>query len=335
MGVLKSFMKENDIRPDKLLNKQQEYIQEDIDFLLSQKEKFIDINCPACDFYNERLEFNKNGFDYLECQNCGMLYLSPRPTPEVLSKFYSNSPNYKFFNDYIFPASKETRREKIFIPRVKKVLEICKKYNFKNDKIIEIGAGFGLFCEEMVKTDYFKEVVGIEASNSLFETCKDKGFRIYNGILEELKINEKFNFAAAFEVVEHVFSPFDFLKNIYNLLEKDSFLMLTFPNYEGFDISTLRRKSKSIDHEHLNYFTSNSINILLNRCGFKLVELETPGKLDVDLVRKEIINNDFQANSFIKNICVNHFDTVGQEFQKFLMDNHLSSNMLVIAKRLN
>lgn len=327
-------IKENEIRPEELVKKQQEFIKQDIAFLLSQKDKFVSISCPACETNNEEIEFNKNGFDYIECQNCGMLYVSPRPVSKLLGEFYLNSPNYKFFNDYIFPASKETRKEKIFKPRVNKVIDVCKKHNVNTDKIIEIGAGFGLFCEEIAKTAFFKEVVGLEASDSLFETCKDKGFRIYNGILETLKIDEKFNVAVAFEVIEHIFNPYEFLKITNKLLDDNGFLMLTFPNYEGFDINLLKEKSVSVDHEHLNYFTGDSISILLEKTGFNVIDIKTPGMLDVDLVRKEIVNNNYNPEKFIKNVCVDKFDTLGHEFQKFLSENGLSSHMMVIAKKV-
>lgn len=100
---MKTNITENDIRPDGLMSKQKEYIQQDIDFLISKKNNFINVNCPSCAISNTQIEFTKNSFEYIECKNCGMLYMSPRPSTKVLAEFYPNSPNYKFFNDYIFP----------------------------------------------------------------------------------------------------------------------------------------------------------------------------------------------------------------------------------------
>jgi Zn ribbon nucleic-acid-binding protein len=105
--------KENDIRPLDLKSKQIKCIKEDVDYLLKRKNRFVNVSCPVCS-KNNNVKFIKSGFKYIECVNCTMLYISPRPTFKILKDFYSNSVNYKFFNDYIFPASEETRRKKNF-----------------------------------------------------------------------------------------------------------------------------------------------------------------------------------------------------------------------------
>lgn len=323
---------ENDIRPDELVKKQEQYCRHDIEFLKSRIDDFVEVACPACGKVNQDICFKKHDISYIECKNCGMLYISPRPTVEILDEYYSNSPNYKFFNDYIFPASKEVRREKIFIPRVKKILEYCNKYGVKKDKLIEIGAGFGIFCEETIKTKEFQEICGIEATEDLAQTCRNNGIKIYEGLIENINIEEKFNVAVAFEVIEHIFSPKDFIEKIANILEENGLLMLTFPNWEGFDISLLREYSNSIDPEHLNYFTKNSIKILLEECDFEILEIITPGELDVDIVSKAVQKNNLNIPNILHKICIDEKDTTGKKFQNFLKENCLSSHMMTIAR---
>lgn len=327
-------MKEQAIRPHELMAEQKKFIKEDVTFLLKHRSLFKHVFCPACERLNKAVRFKKNGFTYLECSRCGMLYMSPRPSVELLSKFYFRSPNYSFFNEYIFPATCDVRRREIFAPRAKKVLEVCKKNKIPPEKILEIGVGFGLFCEEIAKLRFFKEVVGVEASSSLHDTCAQKGFRVYNGLLEKLEIKEKFIFVTAFEVIEHIFSPLKFLKKINKLLSKNGFLMLTFPNYNGFDIGMLGAVSSVIDHEHQNYFNEKSIEIILNRAGFNLIEIKTPGKLDVDLV-KNAFAEGLLKNSFISLLSSDRFEACREKFQKFLANKKLSSHMLIVARKFN
>lgn len=330
---MSKILRENDIRPDKFRKDQLESINKDIEFFVSKIDSFIEVECPACGCLNKNIEMAKNGFTYLECENCTMLYVSPRPTREILSEFYPNSAQYKFFNDYIFPASKETRRKNIFAPRVNKIIEICRKYGILTDKILEIGTGYGLFCEEMVESKAFKEVVGIEASDTLAKTCTNKGYRLYNGLLENLEINEKFNVAVSFEVIEHIFNPLEFVKIIYDLLYDNGVFMFSFPNYNGFEVGILREACGGVDHEHLNYFNEKSVSILLKKAGFSILSIETPGYLDVDIVKKALLSNSFKRNSFLYDLCVNKAETAGKEFQEFLQKHNLSSHMVVIAKK--
>lgn len=326
-------LEENDIRPKKFNELQEEAIIEDIKFLIERKNDFISIDCPTCGTENSKIEIEKNGFTYFECSNCNMLYMSPRPSEKILSEFYPNSRLYEVFNTYIFPTSSETRKEKLFKPRVQKVLELSKKYKIVTDSILEIGSGFGFFLEELVNQKIFNRVVGTEASNSLFETAKSKEYDVYNGILENLKIDEKFNFVASFEVIEHVFNPVNFLKKVHALLDNNGVILLSFPNYDGFDIGILREKSSAIDHEHLNYFNEKSISLLLENTGYKVLEIYTPGLLDSDIVKLAIEKNDI-SNSFLRKLLCSDDLKIIEKFQKFLQDNKLSSHMIVCAQKV-
>jgi 2-polyprenyl-3-methyl-5-hydroxy-6-metoxy-1,4-benzoquinol methylase len=326
-------MKEEAIRPKDLVERQQQYIEADIEFLQKRRQQFVFTSCPACEKSNNLIEFEKKSFVYSECSNCGMLFMNPRPSVKLLSEFYSQSPNYKFFNEYIFPATRETRREKIFIPRVKKVIDICKRFSIKGESILEIGAGFGIFCEEVAKTEYFKAVIGVEASGALHSTCTKKGFKVYEGVLESLTIEEKFDFIVAFEVFEHIFDPLAFLRIINGLLLPGGMVMLTFPNYNSFEIGMLREHSVAIDHEHLNYFTEHSIKIIMNRAGFSIEEVQTPGLLDVDLV-KTAYQKKLIKNSFLTQLFSDGKEDICENFQVFLSTNRLSSHMMVLGRKL-
>ena len=73
----------------------------------------------------------------------------------------------------------------------------------------------------------------------------------------------------------------------------------------GFDIRLLKNKSDTIDHEHLNYFNPFSMSLLLKNCGYRVLEIFTPGKLDAELVRKKILSGDFvleKEDEFIKHV---------------------------------
>ena len=64
------------------------------------------------------------------------------------------------------------------------------------------------------------------------------------------------------------------------------------------------KESITFDYEHLNYFNPKSIEILLNNCGFEILIVETPGKLDVDLVKKALDEEriDLADNLFLKTL---------------------------------
>jgi len=327
--------KEDDIRPDRFLEQQLKAIKEDIEYLLSRKSEFVKIDCPACGGKKSVFYFDKSGFDYFQCLDCQTVFLNSRPSQEVIHDFYSISKNYSFWNKYIFPASEKVRKEKIFIPRVDKVLEFCKKYSVGTGVLLEVGAGFGTFCEEVKNRNVFKRVIAVEPTPDLAETCRQKGLEVLNQSVEKLSLDENsVDLISCFEVVEHLFNPRVFLENCKRYLKKGGFFVLSCPNFLGFDIITLRELSDSVDHEHLNYFNPGSLSTLLENIGFEVIEMQTPGKLDADIVRKRALDGviDLSDAPFLKHILIDRWNELGRNFQTFLSDNLLSSHLWVVAR---
>tara|TARA_R110000851_G_scaffold58710_1_gene136190 strand:+ start:15108 stop:16118 length:1011 start_codon:yes stop_codon:yes gene_type:complete len=327
-------MIENDIRPEALQDKQREFLKKDIQWLLKHKNCFVEVNCPACEEPQHVLKYCKNGFTYVSCNQCKTFYMNPRPSLEILHNFYKQSVNYEYWNNVIFPASEEARRENIFKPRVDKVISLCKKFNTQNTSIIEVGAGFGIFCEEMNKRKYFDKVIAVEPTPDLAETCRLKGIETIELPIEKIRRREVYDVLVSFEVIEHLFSPREFLKNAKKLLTDKGLLILSCPNGLGFEVEALGRHSTTIDHEHLNYFNCHSLASLLEELEFEILEVETPGKLDAELVRKEILaGNVVLDDVFLKKILLEKWESAGSQFQSFLANTKQSSHMVITARK--
>ena len=331
----KNKLTEEQIRPRKLKKINAIKNKIDLNFLLKRKNKFVKVSCPACQSKKSENYLKKNGLNYLICKKCKTFYVSPRPSEKILGEFYKQSAVYKFFNDYIFPHTEKIRSKKISKPRLKKIIKLSKKYKLKKPSIMEVGPGYGTFCNIAQKSRYFSSVEAVEPTPEGAENCRTKNITVYQDTIENLKIKKQFDIIVNFEVIEHLFWPKKFLISMRSFLKKRGFIILTCPNGMGFDVQILKEKSDTIDHEHLNYFNTESIKNLFDKCGYKVIETFTPGQLDVDLVRNKILDKKFNLknNPFYQDIIINNYETKGLEFQKFLIKNNLSSNMWVIAQK--
>lgn len=326
---------ENDIRPQRFNEEKTRTVEADLKFLVDRKKRFVSAHCPACGAKGEHY-FDKKGIEYDQCPNCQTVFVNPRPSQELLHEFYYQSQVYAFWNKYIFPASEEARRENIFRPRVKRMIDICRKYGVDTNCILEVGAGFGTFCEEVRSTGTFKEVIAVEPTPDLAETCRRRGLVVHESPIELLDIpEESVDVIAAFETLEHLYSPREFLQSCHRFLRPGGIIVLSCPNFHGFDIMTLRERSNSIDHEHLNYFNPHSLPLLLESCGYQNVDVQTPGELDVDIVRNKVIQGavSLHESPFLRHILIDRWEDAAPAFQKFLRDNKLSSHMWTVARR--
>ena len=272
------------------------------------------------------------------CSQCGSLYLSPRPTIEMYEHYYQGAESVKFWSSHFFKETAEARRQKIFKPRARLVAEWLKKIEAAskgNRLFVDIGSGYAIFLQEVKHLGVFAKILGIEPEANLAKVGRDLGFTIIEKKLEAIGDGEiGADFATAFEVLEHVFSPQDFLSAARRILKPRGILMFTTLTVSGFDIQVLWEHSKSIyPPHHINLLSTQGMRELVKRSWLKLVDLSTPGELDVDIVRNiKRENPEIQLPRFIASI-INAPNDVRSQFQNFLKANALSSHIRVIGKR--
>ena len=327
-------IKISDIRPEAAMNDQPTAMQHDIDWLQSRRENFVDVLCPACGGSERIGLYEKYGLNHVSCSGCRTQYITPRPTSEILGEFYAQSENYRYWARYIFPASRTFRREHLFRPRALKIARAAQEYLDAEDRsLLEIGAAHGMFCEEVIATKAFSKVSGIEPTPDLAATCRSLGIDVIEAPYERVSLDERVDVIAHFEVIEHLYDPKAFLEWSADQLNNGGLVYLTCPNIEGFETIILGRNSGAVDHEHLNLFTPSSLTLLMNRCGFDVVEIETPGVLDVEIVQKAMAAGVCDPNTLNPIVLAMIDPSRADATQRFCMENKLSSNLSIIAKK--
>lgn len=330
-------LKEEDIRPAELMADKQSSLQWDIDFLISTKSAWVKVPCPACDSDVSKFYGEKNGFQYEECCTCETVFTNPRPSLPILHQFYAQSKNYEYWNRIVFPKTEEARRVNIFRPRAQKVAGIVREALVPSDDriILEVGAAFGWFCEEIQNLKIFQKIIAVEPTPGLAATCRKKGFLTIQKPIENVELDGPVDVVVSFEVIEHLFSPSDFIRHCNRLLKPKGLLILSCPNLMGFDVGLLGLKSGTFDHEHMNYFHPDSLKTLVERFGFEVISIETPGKLDVDIVGKAIAEGrlDISNDSFLRKLFTLGGEKRLGEFQRFLAENLLSSHLWIVARK--
>lgn len=320
-------MKEIEIRPKKLFKKYLSLSKKDAESF--EHSLFIDINCVSCDSQSSDIKYIKDGFNYNICNKCGTLFCNPRPDIETLNNFYKNSKSAQFWFEEFLPQVEESRREKIFKQKARQLFDLIDNRKIEVNNICDVGAGSGIFLEEMKKIRSDISYFAIEPGSISSKIISDKGFPVLPESVEHSnKWKHKFDFVVSLEVMEHVFKPIDFIKSIYNLLGKGGYCLITTLGYEGFDILTLGSNSNSISPpHHLNFPSIKGFELLFKNAGFNDVYIITPGVLDVDIVLNSGIESEFLR------VLKYRGDSVIKEFQKFLVNNQLSSHVWVLAKK--
>lgn len=327
---------EEQIRPEALRAEQQRRFASDVQRLVEGIGSFVPVDCPACGEHGRRPAFDKMGIDYVICEYCGTMYVSPRPTPEQLAEYYRTSENYRFWAEHVFPASETARLERIVRPRLGRLLSVCDSLGVGRGRLVEVGPGFGTFCQEAARSGAFTHVVAVEPTPSLASACKERGVEVVESRIEDVDIAQLGvpDVVVAFEVIEHLFDPGAFIDSCRRLLPADGLLVLSCPSAAGFDVQVLGAASDTVDAEHLNYFTPRSLPLLLDAHGFEVLDVQTPGELDAELVRNKAAEGavSLAEQPFLEQVLIDEWDRLGGPFQTFLASHLLSSHLWVAAR---
>ena len=327
-------MKETDIRPEKLISRYMELSAEDADKCFKDSSRYA-IPCVGCGAQKHNVQFTKNNFEYTQCETCGSLYQSPRPPIDAFEAFYRNSESSRFWAEEFFPAVAETRRSKIFKPRVDRLSDLCSDTGIDVINLVEVGAGYGIFLEEWRDKHPSVNALAIEPSESLANECRAKGFEVIEDIAENVTgCDDHADLVVCFEVLEHVYDPLEFMKVLTKMARPGGFVFISTLCIDGFDIQTLWEKSNSIfPPHHINFLSVDGFEQLFHRAGLENVDVRTPGVLDVDIVRNAARKDSdlLSQNRFVNHILDN--DGLADSFQKFLSENKLSSHAWVIGRK--
>ncbi len=327
---------DDELRPQQCAQGKREAFLRDVERLKKRRDEFVRVDCPACGSRQSKRVFEKYTFEYRACTACRTVFMSPRPSPQAMADYYADSEDYRFWCTHVFPASEPARREKIHRPRLERIVDACRRYSVGRATLMEIGAGFGTFCSLARETGAFDRVVAVEPMPDLARACRERGLTVIDQPVEKITDERgSVDVAVAFEVIEHLFDPRVLMDQCARMIVPGGLLALTCPNGEGFDIAMLGATSGAIHPGHVNLFNPASLSLLAETCGFEVLEVGTPGRLDAEMVRKAVREGEFDISKdwFLQRVLVEQWDRLGWPFQRFLAEHGLSSHMWLVARR--
>jgi SAM-dependent methyltransferase len=323
-------MKEEEIRPKGIFD---EYLRlAEIDTRLFFSSDRIAVPCPACREVG-KYAFEKNGFAYDECPQCLTLFVSPRPPAESFARYYREADSVKYWASTFYRETAEARREKLWRPKAKLVLEALRQVGAAGHSVIDIGGGYGIFAEEYEALSGGRVIV-VEPGPALAIVCREKGLSVIESFLEDLRrdaLPAGPRAFVSFELFEHLHDPSRFLRHLRGLMRSGDVFLFTTLSGTGLDIQVLWDQSKSVSPpHHLNFFNPDSVRNLLDREALRVLDISTPGELDIDI----LCNNHSLIRDRFWRALMQRLDDAGKEkWQSFIAENGCSSHMMVLCQR--
>jgi 2-polyprenyl-3-methyl-5-hydroxy-6-metoxy-1,4-benzoquinol methylase/ribosomal protein S27E len=220
-------------------------------------------------------------FTFVRCQDCGLVYLNPRPDVSELPILYPAD-----YIAYNIQSIYDERQRKSFYSKVRyarfesMLLKHLKEFFPIKRKLVllDIGCADGHTLNMFKRIPDFEiETHGIDMNSDSVAVAKAGGHRTYAGRFEDVDLPQShFDLVYSSHVIEHVPDPKAFAKKVRTLLKPGGILWLWTPNVGSIDAKWFQNKYWGLYcfPRHFFLYDSKSIRRLAYETDFQVVKVD-------------------------------------------------------------
>jgi SAM-dependent methyltransferase len=169
-------------------------------------------SCPWCDASPIDPMFTENGFPYVQCRSCKLIYLQKRVREEYLGMVYTDEYHVETSVKWFWRTAEKRLALLGALP--------------KHARIHEDGAGSGAFVA-VCRDRGFHSTGNDLGSGSIQSARSHFGVQLTRGAVEAVGLGESsVDVFASFNLLSHVYRPWEYLKRVSQLLAPGGRLLL-------------------------------------------------------------------------------------------------------------
>src|SRR6266481_378978 len=222
--------------------------------------------CPSCDSAQRHFPFRLHGpYTVARCIECGLHYLYPRLIESAMQEVYRQSSYYEG-GACGYADTSYTGQEAALRATFKRLLRNLAKRGLTGGDLLEVGCGYGYLLDEA--RPLFDRRVGTDFSAEAAKIARAIGAEVFVGGIEQVSPDRKFDCIVAIQVIEHVYQPLSFVKQLASHTKAGGYIVVATPDIGGALRRTMGRRWPSFKvPEHVVYFDFESLRALMYQGG--------------------------------------------------------------------
>ena len=219
-------------------------------------------------FFKRVDRFTGRTFQFVSCQDCGLIYLDPRPTQSELPEYYPQDYEAYYLTESNTHSAEQWHQQRALNMQ----LDFVQKMAPGGVRLLDVGCATGNFMR--TARDHGWEVTGVELIEPAARVAREHyGLDVRSGSVETADLPEAyFDVITLWDVLEHLPSPQKALKSIHQLLEPGGVVVFSIPNLVSFDRYLFGKHWIGWDApRHFNMFTEATVKQLFEQTGFEFI----------------------------------------------------------------
>jgi len=262
----------------------------------------------------DRRFFREEFFTAVECDQCGLAFVNPRPTLAEMQKYY---PAQYYINPPTTSHSRYLRRRFTAQAGFLKELE----NGSERRKLLDVGCANGDFPRFMAARGW--EVEGVEISES---SQRIADFRVYAQEFQNIPVNvPAYDAVTAWAVLEHVHDPMAYFRKASTVVKKGGLFVFLVPNYQS--VASRYLFCEDIPR-HLYFFTRETVRQYAEKTGFVL-QREVNGRSIYKLAPNNWLGYMLRTRLLGKKYAYEDMPMTSKEFRQV---NHLQGGLVAALK---
>ena len=221
------------------------------------------------------LNLSNGEWDFVQCKDCELLYISPEPSAADLRTIYVESGQ---FDD---PAYTNPARVALIIEYMNGCFRgVVERSGHRADDpvaVLEVGAGLAWMCRAAKAVNPDNVTVALDISPEAVHRCPWVDFYILSDILDtRLDEHAPYDVSSLTHVIEHLVDPVEVIRRCKSLLRQHGVIFVTAPHRpigwrdSETDIAVWEKYSYNHVPAHIQYFSKKSMRKLSEEAGCTL-----------------------------------------------------------------
>ncbi len=223
------------------------------------------VPCPGCGSGEHERLFVKQGFTFVRCRSCRLVFSNPQVDEAVVLEEYRGGTS----NDLWVEVLTSERQLAMDREKFTELLDDVEPYR-GGGRLLDVGCSIGLFVRLALDRGWDAE--GTEFSRKAIAYARDAfGLDIRDTPIEHESFEpSRYDVVTLNSVLEHTNSPRDMLRSCHRLLRPGGALYVIVPNVESLACRVLHERAATFDgRNHLVYFSPSTLRDMLAREGFE------------------------------------------------------------------
>ncbi len=286
--------------------------------------------CPACRSKLKPLG-EVGDLGYVRCPSCASCFLHQITVSTQWARLLAEVSRFRRSPEAFHHGITQSRIENVYGPKLEWIQSTLRLQGVSQARLMEVvtpPSDFTALLEasgsfvNVLPVDEMELVMGVPLGSSQAKRLTPS----------KLDSDNPVHAAVLLESLDRVPDPAVLLGAIARYLTDGGLLFVTAAVCSGFDMAVLGLRNLYIyPPDRTNCFSLRGLELLLTNAGFRLLEVSTPGVLDVEIVLAHLQQDPLLPLSVFEKQLLAADGETREAFQTFLQQNRMSSFARIVA----